>query len=66
MTDVLVDVSADLVVYRVGGVWQYRGRGKMTKASVVAELLDLAARADVRSSLLKEAAVAIQMQEDAT
>jgi hypothetical protein len=56
MSDVLVDVNPELVVYRVNGVWAWRSGKPMDRTHVVGVLIDLAARMDVRRNMLLEAA----------
>ena len=56
MDDVMVDLNADLVVYRVQGKWNWKSRKELTKAEVILALESQAQRLDIKSDLLLEAA----------
>ena len=63
MDDVMVDLNADLVVYRINGKWKWRSRKDLSKADVIAELQSQSERLELKRDLLLEAVEYLTSEE---
>ena len=59
-TDVMVDVTPAIAVFRQDGKWHWRGGPNTTQADVIRELAGAVARMHIKNSLLEEALASIK------